>query len=101
MGRPRSGVTNPTLTYAKHLIQACRNTPRGSAAATAGRNAAAWSAYTRCAYRSMALRPVSKLGPLAPPSVMSVHLALRADASLLYLLQRVLPSSPVVSLRWT
>ncbi len=21
MGRPRSGVTNPTLTYAKHLIQ--------------------------------------------------------------------------------
>ena len=63
--RPKSSVS-----------QAFLNTPFGSAAATAGRKTAIWSANTRCTYRSMGLRPTSNVVLLLPALAMFVHLAL-------------------------
>ena len=64
------------------VSQSFLNTPLGSAATTAGRNAAICSAHTRCAYLSMALR-AGWPPALAVACPKFVHLALRAKGLVL------------------
>ena len=75
LAQPRTRQLRPKTS----VSQAFLNTPVGSAAVTAGRKSAIWSAKTCCAYRSMGLRPASNVVLLWPAVAMFVHFALIAE----------------------